>query len=64
MTILGGAQNFFGPLIGALIYTVLHTMFAGYTENWAMLMGFLIIGIVLVLPNGIISLMPRSSEHG
>jgi branched-chain amino acid transport system permease protein len=64
MTILGGAQSFFGPLIGAVIYVVLHTFVAGYTEYWALLMGVLIIGIVLVLPTGVVSLRVPRSRHG
>jgi ABC-type branched-subunit amino acid transport system permease subunit len=34
----------------------------GMTEYWSMIMGVLIIGIVMVMPNGVISLLrPR---HG
>ena len=63
MAILGGAQNFFGLRLGPDLHGPADDVrrLHGY---WAMLMGFLIIAIVLVLPNGIISLMPRSSEHG
>jgi ABC-type branched-subunit amino acid transport system permease subunit len=43
---------------------VLHTFVAGYTEYWALLMGVLIIGIVLVLPTGVVSLRVPRSRHG
>jgi len=53
MAILGGTQRFIGPVIGACVYVVLQTVITGMTEYWSMIMGVLIIGIVVLMPNGI-----------
>ena len=55
MAILGGTQRFIGPVIGACVYVVLQTVITGMTEYWSMIMGVLIIGIVVLMPNGIVS---------
>jgi len=54
MAILGGTQRFIGPVIGACVYVVLQTVITGMTEYWSMIMGVLIIGIVVLMPNGIV----------
>lgn len=60
ITVLGGLQSFFGPLIGAVIYVVLQTILSGMTEYWALLLGILIIAIVMVMPNGVIGVLERT----
>jgi branched-chain amino acid transport system permease protein len=62
MAILGGTQRFVGPVIGACIYVALQTVMTGMTEYWSMIMGVLIIGIVIVMPNGVISLFRLRHE--
>ncbi len=57
MTILGGLHNFTGPVVGAVIYVLLQTVMTAYTEYWAMIMGMLIILIVMLMPNGVMSLL-------
>jgi branched-chain amino acid transport system permease protein len=58
MAILGGTQRFIGPVIGACVYVALQTVMTGVTEYWSLIMGILIIAIVMLMPNGIVSL-PR-----
>lgn len=60
MTILGGLHSFVGPIVGAVIYVLLQTVMTGYTEFWALIMGALIIAIVMIMPNGVISVVLRS----
>lgn len=54
MTVLGGVHSFIGPIIGAAVYVVLQTVLTGYTEYWALILGALVIGIVMLMPEGII----------
>jgi branched-chain amino acid transport system permease protein len=53
MTILGGMHNFFGPVIGAVMYVLLQTWLTGMTEYWALFLGAAIIGLVILMPNGL-----------
>lgn len=53
MTVLGGVHSFIGPIIGSAVYVVLQTVLTGYTEYWALILGVLVIGIVMLMPEGI-----------
>jgi branched-chain amino acid transport system permease protein len=53
MTVLGGMHSFIGPVIGSLVYVVLQTVLTGYTEYWALILGALVIGIVMLMPDGV-----------
>jgi len=53
MTLLGGFGIFEGPIIGAMVYTFLRLMVQGYTQYWMFFIGAILIGIVLLLPNGV-----------
>lgn len=53
MTVLGGMHSFVGPIIGSAVYVVLQTVLTGYTEYWALILGALVIGIVMLMPEGI-----------
>lgn len=53
MTVLGGMHSFIGPIIGSAVYVVLQTVLTGYTEYWALVLGALVIGIVMLMPEGI-----------
>ena len=52
MTIIGGIYSFIGPAVGALIYIVLNSYIVGWTENWALVLGLVLLGLVLLLPGG------------
>jgi len=53
MTLVGGIHTFFGPAVGAAIYTLLHTYIAAKTQHWLLYFGLILLIIVLVLPEGI-----------
>lgn len=54
MTLIGGIQTFFGPAVGAAIYTFLHTYIASQTEHWLLYFGLILLIIVLLLPEGVL----------
>lgn len=54
MTLVGGIYTFFGPTVGATIYTILHTFIASKTEHWLLYFGLILLVIVLVLPEGVL----------
>lgn len=60
MTLLGGAGTFLGPLIGGAVFAwVLESLWARFPEIHIMLSGIAIMGIVLFIPDGIMSLLRR-----
>lgn len=50
----GGMTNFFGPVLGAIIFIALRDIFSTLTEHWYLFYGLLIVFIVLFLPEGIL----------
>ena len=54
MTLIGGIHTFFGPAVGAAIYTFLHTYIASKTEHWLLYFGVILLTIVLMLPEGVL----------
>ena len=59
MTLVGGIYTFFGPTVGAAIYTILHTYIASKTEHWLFYFGLLLLIIVLLLPEGILGSLQK-----
>ncbi len=54
MLLMGGLQHVAGALVGAAALHVLRDFVLPLTDMWRMLLGALIIGIVLVAPQGIV----------
>jgi len=53
MTVLGGFSNFFGPIIGALVFTLLQDQLQALTQYWRFILGAILALIVIGLPGGI-----------
>ena len=53
MTILGGINSLFGPVIGALIITLLPELLRGFKDYRAVANGLILVLIVLFLPKGL-----------
>ncbi len=54
MSILGGAWNFFGPMVGAAIFFALEQFIKMYTDNWMIFLGLLLIPITILFPKGVL----------
>ena len=52
--LIGGFHSFFGPTLGAAIYTLLKDFIAIKTDNWILYLGIVLLVIVLVLPEGVL----------
>jgi branched-chain amino acid transport system permease protein len=57
MTVIGGPLTFFGPMVGAVIYTFLFAFITGFTEYWPLTIGLIITFVVLFMPGGILGLI-------
>ncbi len=59
MVYVGGVGFFFGPVIGALLITVLQIAVAGVTQAWPFYFGLFFLVIVLYAPGGIASILAQ-----
>jgi branched-chain amino acid transport system permease protein len=57
MTLIGGAAHFAGPLVGSIIYTALNAYVTQFTSYWPLTIGLIILGVVLFLPGGLLSVI-------
>ncbi|MES1941230.1 inner-membrane translocator [Salinisphaera sp. T5B8] len=53
MTFIGGIGAFFGPIIGAVFVTYMHTALSGFSEGWILYFGLLFVFMVMYAPGGI-----------
>ena len=57
VTFLGGVGFFFGPIIGAVAFTLLQTVLSLSTELWAFYAGALFVATVMFFPGGLAGLI-------
>src|SRR5262249_41301816 len=53
MAVLGGFQNFFGPIVGALAFTLLQDQLQSLTQYWRFVLGAVLALVVIGLPPGL-----------
>ncbi len=63
MVLVGGKGTLIGPLIGAVIVTLLEEYLREVQQLRLTLFGLIVMAIVLFLPNGLMSLVPRRNEE-
>lgn len=65
MVVAGGMNSFFGPLVGAGIFTVLIAFSTMYTNLWGFIVGGVLVVIILVVRKGLVDflmeLLPKRS---
>jgi len=60
MVILGGGLvNFFGPVLGAAIFTILQDLISTITIHWMFIFGMLFVFVILVMPEGILGFFTK-----
>lgn len=57
MVFIGGAGHFLGPVIGAVVVTLLQTVVSSFTHAWLFYFGLLFLVMVLFAPGGFASLL-------
>ena len=63
MTLLGGMFSFFGPAIGAATLFILERITNEYTEYWPTALGFILLVILLFLPDGLAGLARKVRSY-
>jgi len=64
MAVLGGFSNFFGPIIGALTFTLLQDQLQSLTEYWRFVLGAILALIVVGFPEGIAGIAGKLARRG
>jgi branched-chain amino acid transport system permease protein len=54
MTILGGMEHFWGPVVGAATLVLLNDEITSYTEYWPLALGAILLLLLFVFPGGIV----------
>lgn len=57
MTLVGGFSNFFGPMLGTVIFITLRDVISSYIEYWRLIFGALLAAIVILSPGGVIEVL-------
>jgi len=60
MVVLGGGlANFFGPVLGAAIFSILQDLISTITIHWMFIFGMLFVFVILVMPEGILGFFTK-----
>ncbi|MCG8492323.1 MAG: branched-chain amino acid ABC transporter permease [Sneathiellales bacterium] len=53
MTYIGGVGFFIGPIVGAVVFTLLQTVLSNHTEIWQLYVGVMFVLTVMYVPQGL-----------
>jgi branched-chain amino acid transport system permease protein len=56
ITVIGGTNHFFGPVLGAAFYLIFQDWLSSMTNNWWLFLGILFVIVVMYLEGGLISI--------
>ena len=54
MAILGGATSLTGPIVGAVIITLVKNVVSTYVERWNTLLGAIFVVVIIFMPYGLV----------
>lgn len=57
MVVIGGMSLFYGPALGALVYTVAYTLISRVTSEWELIFGIVLVVVALLAPQGLAGLV-------
>lgn len=60
MTLLGGMGTFFGPIVGGAFFKSMYEVLGtSFVEYYLIMVGLIVIGVILVMPNGIVGTIKK-----
>jgi branched-chain amino acid transport system permease protein len=62
--LLGGAQYFFGPIVGGMIFVIARNLIAEVTPYWPLALGSIICVIAVYRPDGLLRLVSGKASGG
>jgi branched-chain amino acid transport system permease protein len=63
MVILGGVGHLWGGVVGAVVFLLLEEVLSTYTVYWQFVLGAVLLAVVLLAPNGLMSLLRRKEAR-
>lgn len=54
MSVLGGINQFFGPMVGAVVIILIEDIVGAHTEYWSLIIGTIILLMVIGFPKGLV----------
>jgi branched-chain amino acid transport system permease protein len=60
MTILGGMNHFWGPVVGTAMLVLLNQQITSYTEYWPLVLGTILLVLLFVFPGGVVGALSVS----
>ncbi|WP_206378387.1 branched-chain amino acid ABC transporter permease [Sneathiella limimaris] len=57
MAYIGGVGFFIGPIVGAIVFTLLQTLVSNYTEIWQLYVGIIFVLTVMYVPQGLTGIL-------
>lgn len=63
LTLLGGISSFYGPIVGAAIYSIVKTQATLTTIYWQFLLGAILVSMVLAFPGGVMGFLESLSKR-
>jgi ABC-type branched-subunit amino acid transport system permease subunit len=64
MSLLGGVQTFFGPILGSIVYWELQNNISQVTKYWEAWIGVVFVIFVLIGPRGIMGVLDDARRYG
>ncbi|MFL5282093.1 MAG: branched-chain amino acid ABC transporter permease [Rhodopila sp.] len=61
MTILGGMNYFWGPVVGTFMLVVLNQQITAYTEYWPLVLGIILLVLLFAFPGGLLGALHAGS---
>jgi branched-chain amino acid transport system permease protein len=62
MVILGGVGRLYGGLVGAVVFLLLEEILVAHTIHWTLALGALLLAVVLLAPNGVLSVFAKKER--
>ncbi len=62
VAVLGGIGGIGGPFVGAVFLELVHTLAAGVTDAWNMIVGAALLGVIFFLPKGLIGFFATTKK--
>jgi branched-chain amino acid transport system permease protein len=62
-TVIGGEGTEEGPIVGTMIVVFLYFLLARYAEISLIIQGIILVGIMLVAPQGIVGYIRKFQRH-
>lgn len=59
----GGLVNFYGPIVGSVIFIIAREFLSAFWDNWMLLYGFSFVIIILFIPTGLLGILEKIKER-